>query len=385
MISAWLTVALLGFQQGATVAVDSVATLRRAVAHAKPGSTILIAPGTYDGGISLANVHGAAGKPILIAGKDPANPPRFTGGGTGLHLSKVSHFELRDLKIEACSFNGVNIDDGGDIDNPSHHIRLTRINVSDLPKGNHDGIKLSGVDDFVVDACSIQRWGGSAIDMVGCHRGVVSNCTFREGGDNAVQAKGGSSDIRVLKSSFVDAGQRGVNLGGSTGSAYFRPALTAMGSAKYEAKDISVEGCTFVRGGAPIAFVGVDGATVRLNTFVDPGRWVFRILQETREPGFVPCRNGDFADNLIVFSTSDWSSGGVNVGSGTKPESFKFARNFWFCKDRPERSKPSLPMAEVGGTYGIDPKVTLTQDRRVLVEKGSPAAKVGAHAYPGSQ
>jgi hypothetical protein len=124
---------------------------------------------------------------------------------------------------------------------------------------------------------------------------------------------------------------------------------------------------------------------VRFNTFIDPGRWVLRILQETREPGFVPSQNGVFADNLILFSSANWSSGGVNVGPGTKPESFTFARNFWFCKDRPDRSKPNLPTAETDGTYGIDPNVTLAEDGRVLVEKGSPAAKIGAHAYPGSQ
>ena len=37
-------------------------------------------------------------------------------------------------------------------------------------------------------------------------------CTFRDGGDNAVQTKGGSADILVEKSRFENAGQRGVNI-----------------------------------------------------------------------------------------------------------------------------------------------------------------------------
>jgi hypothetical protein len=136
--------------------------------------------------------------------------------------------------------------------------------------------------------------------MVGCHRGLIEGCRFlgREGFSQATgpQTKGGSSEIVIRRCLFVDAGQRAVNLGGSTGMAYFRPP-----GARYEARDITVEGCVFVGSQAPIAFVGVDGATVRYNTIYRPSRWVMRILQETTEPGFPPCRNGRFEHNLIVF------------------------------------------------------------------------------------
>ena len=51
------------------------------------------------------------------------------------------------------------------------------------PKGNHDALKMSGVDHFTVRKCHFEAWGGSGIDMVGCHHGVVEDCTFvgREG------------------------------------------------------------------------------------------------------------------------------------------------------------------------------------------------------------
>ena len=42
-----------------------------------------------------------------------------------------------------------------------------------------------GLDDFQVLNCTVERWGkdsGSAIDMVGCHRGLILNGTFRAGG-----------------------------------------------------------------------------------------------------------------------------------------------------------------------------------------------------------
>lgn len=370
--------------QGQEVSVSNVAELRQAVASAKPGTHILIQPGDYAGGLHFANLHGTAARPIVIKAADPTKPPHFKGGGSALQFSDVSHLELRDLVVSGARGNGINIDDGATPETPSHHVTLRNLKVSDLPAGNNDGIKLSGLDDFRVENCTVERWGGSGIDMVGCHRGVINGCDFRDGGSNAVQAKGGTADILIAKSTFRNPGQRGVNIGGSTGMAYFRPPIDKVPAGKrYEAKDIRVEGCTFIGGVAPIAFVGVDGATVRFNTIYQPDRWALRILQETRLPDFVPCRNGVFEDNLIVFNSQRWASGGVNVGADTAPDTFRFARNFWFCEDASTRSKPTLPTVEKDGVYGRDPKLV---DHKTLVwaPKDEQAQKVGSYAYKGN-
>jgi hypothetical protein len=105
----------------------------------------------------------------------------------------------------------------------------------------------------------------------------------------------------------------------------------------------------------PVAFAGVDGAVVRFNTIERPARWALRILQENKTAGFVACRNGQFTDNVIVFETSRWSEGGVNIGGGTAPDTFTFARNWWYCADQPERSRPNLPTPESDGVYGKSP------------------------------
>ena len=350
---------------------------------AKPGTRIVIDAGEYAGGLHISNLHGKPGRPIVIAGADPANPPRFRGGGSTIQLSDVSHLELRDLLVSGARGNGINIDDGGTPATPSHHVTLRNIKITDLPAGNHDGIKLSGLNEFRIENCTIERWGGSGIDMVGCHRGVITGCRFRDGGSNAVQAKGGSSDILVTRSIFENPGHRGVNIGGSTGFAYFRPPIDSIPAGKrFEAKDIRVEGCTFVGGVAPIAFVGVDGARVRFNTIYNPDRWAIRILQETSSADFVPCRNGVFEDNLIVFRSDRWASGGVNIGGGTAPNTFRFARNFWFCEDLPNQSKPILPTAELDGVYGKAPHFLNADQLDFRVPSTSPARKAGAHALP---
>jgi hypothetical protein len=131
---------------------------------------------------------------------------------------------------------------------------------------------------------------------------------------------------------------------------------------------------------AAVSFVGVDGATVRYNTIYRPRRWAIRILQETREPGFVPCRNGRFTDNLVVFRSGEWFEGGVNIGPATAPHTFTFARNWWYCEDAPERSKPVLPVSEKEGVYGVNPRLRALESGDLSVEEASPARGVGAHA-----
>jgi len=371
-----------------TVRVRDLASLRRALADAKAGTRVLVEPGEYVGGVSAGPLAGAQGKPIVLAAADPKHPPVFTGPGSQLHLRDVAWIEVRDLTFRGSTSNGINIDDGGTPDTPTHHVLLSRLRVEDVgPTGNRDGIKLSGVDDFRVEDCVIERWGtgGSAVDMVGCHRGVLEGNTLRhteEQNASGIQMKGGTSNVVVRKNRFEHAGGRAVNLGGSTGLEFFRPPLEADPRGEHaEARDIVVEGNVFVGSAAAVAFVGATDAIVRFNTIYRPGRWALRILQETRVAGFVPCRKGAFTDNLVVFDTAGWG-GAVNVGPGTEPTSFSFARNAWYATDRPDASRPDLPTPETKGIYGKDPLLVDPGKGDFAVRSGSPAAKVGAHALP---
>lgn len=363
------------------VDVNDDASLRTALGGAGPGTVIRIAPGRYQPGVFAAGLKGTRERPIVIEGAEPGRPPLFEGGKVAWQLSDCEYLTLRNMAVRGQQANGINIDDGGSFDTPTHHLVLDAIRVSDVgPQGNFDGIKLSGVDDFTVRDCTVEGWGGQAIDMVGCHRGVIEGCTFRgkPGFSQGAgpQTKGGSSQIAIRRCLFLDAGGRAVNLGGSTGLAYFRPR-----GALYEARDICVEGCAFVGSQAPLAFVGVDGATVRYNTIHRPNKWVLRILQETTEPGFAPCRNGRFERNLVVFRRAEVQVH-VNIGPHTRPDTFRFADNLWYCEDRPGASRPDLPVAEIGGLYGVDPRLRSLADGKFRPENPQ-AAEYGDLAWPG--
>jgi Right handed beta helix region len=373
-----LALLTVGQAQGmSTVPVADDAALRRAIAAARPGARIELAPGTYRGDLWFHDLHGEPGRPIVLAAANPRRPPVIRGGDTGLHLSDVSHVELDHLAVDGARGNGINIDDGGTFETPSHHIILRGLVVRDIgPEGNRDGIKLSGVDEFRVEDCTIERWGsdGSAIDMVGCHRGEIVGCRFRHADEipgNGVQAKGGSSDVAIRRCRFEHAGSRAVNLGGSTGLQFFRPRPQG-----YEAKGLTVEDCTFLGSAAPIAFVGVDGAEVRHNTIYRPRRWCLRILQETTEPGFAPCRNGRFHDNLIAFRSGEMTVP-INIGPATAPETFVLSRNAWYCLDDPARSRPELAIAEVEGVYGSDPRFRDAERGDLGLRAGSPLSRYG--------
>jgi hypothetical protein len=361
------------------VRVSTTAELRSALAAATPGVRITIAPGAYDA-FQASNVRGAEGRSIVVTAADSKSPPVIRGGA---QLSDVAYLEISGLSFDGAPGNGLNIDDGGTFETPSHHITLRDVNVRDCGgRGNDDGIKLSGVDDFVLERCTVERWGrgGSAIDMVGCHRGVIESCTFRDSAKGAaatgVQAKGGSRDVAIRRCRFEHAGERAVNIGGSTGLEYFRPKPEG-----FEAKAITVEGCTFIGSMSPIAFVGVDGASVRFNTFYRPEKWCVRILQETREPGFVACRGGVFTDNLIAYRASEVATH-VNVGPDTSPATFEFARNYWFCIDEPTRARPQLPVAEKDPAGGADPLFRDAEHGDFALAAQSPARNFGAQALP---
>jgi hypothetical protein len=330
------------------------AQLKTALAKLRPGAVVRIAPGTYQPGLTVANVHGTAEQPIIIEGLDPRSPPRFDGGSQAWHLSDVSHLRLRWLDCRGQSHNGLNLDDGGTIDTPSHHVVLENLRVEDTgPNGNFDAIKCSGVDHLRILRCRISGWGGQAIDFVGCHQAEIGHCviTGKPGFSQHTgpQFKGGSSDVRIHHCRLERAGMRPIQAGGSTGLPYFRPL-----DAPHEAARIRIEDNTILGGDCAVAFTGVRDCVFSNNRVVGPEKWVLRILQESRDARFARCGKVGFSNNTIVFERAKVRTV-VNIGPDTEPATFRFADNRWFAKDAPDRSRPELPVAETGGVYGVDP------------------------------
>ncbi len=342
-----------------------------AAAIAQPGDTILIYPGIYQGAFFITNLNGRSNLKIVIMGTKKEDVI-FKAGSEGLHLSDNNHVKIQDLTFTGQTGNGMNIDDDGSIQTPSKHIIVTRCDFKNMgAQGNNDFLKLSGLDSFEISECNFKNAaaGGSGIDMVGCHYGRILRCQFDSMGSNCIQMKGGTQFIHIQNNHFINGGQRALNLGGSTGLAFFRPI-----DAKFEAADIQVLSNVFKGSMAPIAYVGCERVDVANNTIYFPEKWVIRILQETVDVNrFVPCGNNSFRNNIIYYNSA--VSTHVNIGSNTASSTFLFSNNLWFNSSNPSTSKPTLPSTESSPIYGQDP--LFVSNTNFSLQKGSPAIGKG--------
>jgi hypothetical protein len=361
-------------------------SIERAVQYAGPGTAIRVHAGSYPGGINLSNLSGQPGAPIWIGGTPGEPRPVIDGGNGGMHLVKVRYVILHDLEVRGASQNGVNCDDGSEYGNPdaTRYVIFRNLYIHDIGGGgNEDCLKLSGLDDYFVLDSEFARCGGgmsgSGVDHVGCHHGLIARCRFEQMSGNAIQNKGGSFDIEIRQNWMVNAGERSVNMGGSTGFTFFRPPLSTT-QPNAEARDIRVIANVMEGSTAPIAFVGCVDCLAANNTIIDPDNWILRILQETTstaEYEFLPASNGTFANNIVYFSRSDLSTH-VNIGPDTAAETFTFSKNLWYAHDDPGQSQPdNLPAADIDPVVGQDPGFQNAAEHNYHIGSNSPAAGQG--------
>lgn len=191
-------------------------------------------------------------------------------------------------------------------------------------------------------------------------------------GSNAVQAKGGSSNIRIEANTFKNAGSRAINLGGGTGLPFFRPA-----NATVEATQLKVYSNLFIGSDVPVAFVGCTHSEVINNTIYTPGRWVLRILQENKDSiRFAKCSNNSFRNNIIYID--DRVRIVCNIGGDTAPETFIFSHNLWFHTGNPTWPGPQLPVPETGSLLNKDPLFRNAAGENFSLLPQSPAVGTGA-------
>ncbi|GLR19919.1 right-handed parallel beta-helix repeat-containing protein [Portibacter lacus] len=318
--------------------------LEAAESFVSPGDTLLLQAQVFSDGSQFLTLNGTADEPIVILA-DEQHQSIFRGGTEAIHLIDCSYVVLDGLVIEQQTGNGINIDDGGDYSSPAKHITIRNCIFRDMAaSGNNDLLKMSGVDSFLIEGCLFINGGsgGSGVDFVGCHWGTVQDCLFDNAGTSGIQNKGGTQFIRIQRNTFKNISQRALNLGGSTGLQFFRPPLPDPIVDAFEAADLEVFSNVFIGCRAPLAYVGAIRVKVYNNTFYHPENWVLRILQETTEPGFLPCSDNEFRNNIVQLE-SDLTE--VNIGNNTAPETFTFSHNLWFNESSNNWS-PNLPVTD---------------------------------------
>jgi hypothetical protein len=348
--------------------------IQAATTAAIPGDTIIMNNGTYANGQWLENVKGTASAWIHIRAQQYGQVI-VDGGSEAWHFVDPEYVRVWGITFQNQTGNGVNCDDGGTYATPAKHIIFDSCQWLGMnATGNNDELKLSGVDSFQIINCAFKNGsaGGSGIDMVGCHWGDFLRNRFENQGSNSIQAKGGSRFIRIERNLFINAGERAVNLGGSTGLAFFRP-----DTAHYEAADLWVYSNIFIGSNAPIAYVGCVNTDVINNTIFKPEHWVIRILQETVDATrFQPCGNNSFRNNIIYLADNLPTE--CNVGSNTAPSTFTFSNNLWFNYQNSSWTGPSdLPAADQNRIINQDPDFIDTSINDFSIPTTSPAAGAG--------
>ncbi|MEO1258775.1 MAG: right-handed parallel beta-helix repeat-containing protein [Bacteroidota bacterium] len=347
-----------------------------AAAIAQPGDTILFHEGVFPGGQFVANLQGAPDQWIYV--KNAPNETAILEGGTNaIQLSDPAYLHISGLIFQQQTGNGFNTDDAGNYDTPAHHIVFENCIFRDMgADGNNDLLKLSGLNDFQIINCTFLNGaaGGSGIDMVGCHHGIIKGNYFENMGSNSIQAKGGTQHILIEGNFFQNGGQRTLNLGGSTGLPFFRPV-----DATFEAADIQVFSNIIVGSWAAVAYVGSINVEVVNNTIYQPQNWVIRILQESVDADrFVECGDNIFRNNIVFLGNS--LSTETNVGPNTRPETFTFSNNLWYNTDDENWSGPNIPVEDVNGIINEDPMFVDPSNNDFLLAMNSPAVGNGFEA-----
>ncbi|HEX6115170.1 MAG TPA: right-handed parallel beta-helix repeat-containing protein [Geminicoccaceae bacterium] len=125
--------------------VASVVQLRDAIAAARPGDAILIAPGRYRTRIRFDRTNsGSAERPVIVRARDDLGSVVIDGAGASIVIkfSGAAHVEIRDLEVTGGGHHGVFFDRG------AHHITIRRNRIYDnhrvTPLNSHAELKGSG-------------------------------------------------------------------------------------------------------------------------------------------------------------------------------------------------------------------------------------------------
>lgn len=370
-------------------------TLKKCSTVSQPGDSIVVHYGIYPAETSFIGFHtyfrGRPGEYITVLGR-PSDvamglKPIYDGGASSVScVSMTARYnnEERDdpeddiqyITIKNIVFRnflqcGINIDDGGENSrhSPAHHITIE--NCEFYNSIDRHGLKISGVDTFIVRNCDFRNIKYNCIDQVGCHSGEIYNNHFHDnlnvGEGVGVMCKGGSSNIKIYKNVFRNLYYFGVEIGQSTDANLVRPPAGEPDyegqPMDYESKNIMVYRNMFINVGTPIRWSCSRGGKVFHNTFYVPGDYydgagsgepgginaIVTIHQDHNYFGSIPvakCRDGEFKNNLAFFGSTRTGSAVWVQSSETEPETFVLSNNLWHCWKDTTKSMPDWELLQ---------------------------------------
>ena len=375
-------------------------TISKGLDFAQPGTAIRIMPGEYHEHIKRNNLYGTAENPIWIGGVPGMERPRMVVELAFMTISGGSYVILHDMEVtqtppHRAGRHGFNIFSGdGQIyrvpNDPSsinfdvlntkettHHFVLRNLyihHIGDSP------VKTAGVYNYWLFDCEVAYGqqglrGSGSVDNVGSHNATVAYNYLHHSIGHGIVFKGGSSNVDIHNNLNVEYGVRGVQMGQSSGKVYFRPPLHLLPeNERYEAKNIRTYSNIFIGGGyeingrfegsAPFAFASSIHCYAVNNTVINPTGHLFRILNNEivdnpdypnaprlTDNGAACC--GTVANNIFYYGRL--LNEAINVGAGTKPETFVVRNNLFYNADNPDSKPDFSKVNEQNSIFFTDP------------------------------
>lgn len=365
-------------------------------ARMRPGDEIILMPGRHRPA-TLNRLQGERDNPITIRGLDPKRPPVIAASRYGLVLHQPQHVVIENIVITGATIAGLVVDDLDPTAEPNSHepapptprkpwranLVIRNVSVTNTgPQGKRHAIELSGLQDVRIHDVHIEGWGGSGLELIGCHGVSVESCRFIALNDysqlHAIQVRAGSERVNITQCHFQGIAEAVVVLGGLSQLREFRPEipLDADSRSHYEARHIQLQRCTFLGGACPIVLAHCDDTLIRNSTFIRPRYAVLGTTPEPTDHRIAPARRATFGGNLVVWEPGDLRRL-VAVAPNDDAQSFVFEQNLWWSTEPSERRARlgKLPGArQIEQITDLDPK--LDDELRPTEPK---AAQLGAN------
>ena len=98
-------------------------TITQATVVAQPGDIILCHDVTMQGGMSVSNLKGNENSWIIIKAEQNITVT-IQGGSNSIQFSDCEYLHIEGFIFQGQTGNGLNIDDAGSIESPTHHIKI---------------------------------------------------------------------------------------------------------------------------------------------------------------------------------------------------------------------------------------------------------------------
>ena len=372
-------------------------TIAKGMESIQPGTAIRIMPGEYNERIARNNLYATEANPIWIGGVPGMERPKMVVNSEFMTISGGSYVIIHDMEVThtppyQANLHGFNIYSSGDnLDNfynpeTTHHFVLRGLyihHIGDSP------VKTAGVNFYWIFDCEVSYAqqglrGSGSIDNVGSHNVTVAYNYLHNSIGEGIIFKGGSSNVDIHNNLNVNYGSRGVMMGQSTGKEYFRPPLHLVPEdERYEAKNIRTYSNIFIGGATAFAFASSKNCYAVNNTVINPTAHLFRILnnESGTDPAFPRLTDngaaccGTIANNIFYYGNLTGQA--VNVGAGTKPETFVARNNLFYNTENPN-NKPSFgSVTEENSIFSIDPLFEDAESHNFSLKAESPAIDAG--------